>query len=36
MKNKSLGAHFFKKIIFGNFNFKTLLLLKLCGIFDEA
>jgi hypothetical protein len=36
MKNKSLGAHLFVKIIFGIFNFKTPLLLKSCPIFDEA
>ena len=35
MKNKSLGAHLLKWF-FGNFNFKTPLLLKFCPIFDEA
>ena len=36
MKNKSLGAHFLFKWFFGNFNFKTPLLLRSCPIFDET
>ena len=36
MKNKIVGLHFFLKLFFGNFNFKTNLSLKLCPIFDEV
>ena len=36
LKNKSLEAHFLLKMIFGNFNFKTTILLKSGLIFDKA
>ena len=36
LKNKSLGEHFLLKLFFGNFNFKTFLLLKSGPIFDEV
>ena len=35
LKNMSLGTHFLLKWFFGNFNFKTFLLLKSDPIFDE-
>ena len=36
MKKKGILAHFLKKWFFGNFNFKTPLLIKLCLIFDKV
>ena len=35
-RNKNLGSHFLIKLFWGNFNFKTTLLLKSGLIFDEA
>ena len=34
--NKSLGAHFLLEIFFGNFNLKTILLVKSGSIIDEV